>query len=148
MDVATVKSFRMSFADTVREYHAVQAEFLARIGDCDVVALEIRRRIAELILQSAREKREPFETCEQLWNELLLLGFTSIERKCAMTWFFADCCRRHRQVDIGLGVLEPIIVDMEQLLADPAVKKQAAKRYRYEVDNLGKLRAELEALRT
>lgn len=146
LDEATVKSFRMNFADAAKEYQAVQAEFLARVEDHDTVALEIRRRIAELMLQCAREKKQPFETCQKLWDELVLLGFTNIERRCNMTWFFADCCRKWGQGEIGRSVLGPLIVEIERLLAEPGVKKQAAKHYRYELDNLGKLLAELEGV--
>ncbi|MBK9259949.1 MAG: hypothetical protein IPM54_08955 [Polyangiaceae bacterium] len=52
------------------------------------------------------------------------------------------------EVDIGLGVLDPLIAELERLAADPATTKQAARYYRQEVDKLGELRAKLEALKT
>jgi hypothetical protein len=121
---------------------------LTRVGDRENDALEFRRRTAERILDAAHGKKIPFETCTNAWNALLQLGFSSIDRQSTMTWFFADCCRKHSQVDVGLGVLDPLIAELERLRDDALAAKQPVTYYRNEIATLQKLRAQLEALRT
>lgn len=148
LGLATVKSFRVDFASAVEEYRAIETEYLARIGNDEENAQQVRRHIIEMLLRTAIDKKEPFDTCQKLWNELLHLGFYRIERECRNTWYFGHGCRKHRQTEIGLGVLAPLIAKLERLLADPTVTKPAADYYEHELDGLEKLRAELEALRT
>jgi hypothetical protein len=146
-DAACVKCFRLDFDAAVQEYRALEAEFLARIGDRQNDALEIRRRVAERILDAAHGKKAPFETCTNAWNDLLQLGFSNFERKCTMTWFFADCCRKHRQTEIGLAVLEPLIAELERLRAEAAATNESVDYYDHELEPHRKLRAKLEAQR-
>jgi hypothetical protein len=73
------------------------------------------------------------------------LGFYRIERQISMTWFFADSCREHGHTDLGLALLDPLIVELERLRAEPTVTTQLAEYYDYELEPLRKLRAKLEA---
>src|SRR5690242_12116713 len=73
---------KRTFAEGVEDFRKLEAEFLARVDNDQVSLREIPRRIAETILSLAREKHPPFEVCREAWNDLVRLGFSSIERQC------------------------------------------------------------------
>ena len=132
------------FADTLQAFKAVEAEFVARARGDEVWVLEIKRRVAEVLLSEAHGS-QPFDTCQKLWNDLLRLGFTNIERKCMMTWFFADCCRKSKQPEVGLSVLEPLFAELESVLAEPTMTEDSAGYYQDQLTKMGRLRAKLKA---
>jgi hypothetical protein len=144
MDATWLQLRHRDFADVVREYKLVEEEFVRRAPDNEFHVRETRRRVAEAIFTEAA-RREPFDVCQKWWDELRAVGFTNIDRTCTMSWFYADSCLAHRQTDLGLAVLEPLIAEVERLLAEPTVTEAAAEYYRYEIDNLGKLRDKLKA---
>lgn len=147
LDLAGARTCGDDFPELVRAFTAVQSAFLPRIGDNEIAALEIRRRVAEMIFKAAVDTGQPFETCRNLWNELQRLGFSDIQRKCTMSWFYGECCLHNDEIEVGLDVLSPLIAEVEQLLADLTVTDAASQYYRHEVDNLAKLRDKLEAPR-
>lgn len=145
IDAAWLRTRDSSFTQKVDEYRQVEREFVQRAGGDAFFVLETKRGIAEAILRQANVTNQPFNVCQDIWNELVQLGFSNIEVTCTMSWFYADCCRHNKQLDVGLSVLEPLIAEFERLLADPTVAEDAAEYYRYEIDKLGKLRDKLKA---
>lgn len=148
-DGTWLKTRFMTFDETVREYKAVEAAFVHRAGDNDFRADSIRRCVAEDILkQAVHDKPQPFDTCTRLWDDLVTHGFPEIESRCTATWFFADCCRKHGQVEIGLAVLEPLIAELERLYAEAAATNQPDEYYRNELNLIRKVHGQLETQRT
>lgn len=145
--VASLKNIKTDFTSALADYRAIEAEFVVRVGDNEENAQQVRRIMAEMLLEKAWQTEEPFETCQRLWNDLQRLGFYRIERQCFMTWYFADCCRAHGQMNMGLAVLNPLIAELERLRAEPSVTKLAAECYDDRLVSLRKLRARLEAQR-
>ncbi len=143
--LATIGAIRGDFATAIQGYRAVEAEFLPRVGDIKENVQQVQRHIIEMILRAAIDKNEPFETCWHYWTELVSLGFYRIERRCHATWAFAHYCTEHQHTDIGLGLLEPLIAELERLLA--GVDKHGATFYQHHLNLLMKLRARLEAER-
>lgn len=144
MDVANVETFAGDFATAKDVYKKLENEFVSRAEEDEVI--EIQRRVAEAILKAGVEKHAPFEACTECWNELLRLGFTNLDRTCTMSWYYAECCRQNRQPDVGAAVLKPLIAKLQRLLGDPDLDEDEAEYYRYEIANLSKLHARLEAL--
>jgi hypothetical protein len=160
MDVHTIEQFRAlakaidatwlrtrdgDFTQMVQAYRQVEREFVQYASNDDFFALETKRRVAEAILRQANVTNQPFHVCENIWNELVQLGFSNIEITCAMSWFYGDSCRRNAQAAAGIAVIKPLVVEFERLLAEPTVAEDAAEYYRYELDTLGKLLEKLEA---
>jgi hypothetical protein len=147
-DAVTLRCRGTAFDTTIKEYRALLEEFLPKMGNREDLALEFRRRIVEDILVLAYEENEPFESCHKVWNELLQLGFSTIETQCMMSHFFVKCCNKYGHTEIGLAVLDPLVAELERLRAEPSVTKQATKFYGQELESLRKLRAKLEAEET
>src|SRR5262245_10456798 len=84
MDATYVKTRDCSFAEVVRQFKAVEAEFVTRAGDDEAFVLVTKQRVAEALLQKANDSSAPFETCRNLWHDLLRLGFEKIERRVNM----------------------------------------------------------------
>ena len=145
-----LRSFRVDFASAVEDYQAILDMVIKHVGTgeaAELAALEFRRRTAELIVSTAHDKKQPFDVCQRCWNDLLQLGFTDIDARCMYSWFFVDSCRQHGQVDIGLGVLDPLLAELNEMMSAPKAPRALKKFCKYQLENLGKLRAELEALR-
>ncbi len=147
LDATWLKTRYSDFSEAVRELRAMEAAFVARAGDSEVDIREMRQAIAGQLLKQTIEKNQPFEVCEAYWDDLLAIGFICIEFKVNKTWFFADCCRQHGQVDRGLAVLESMVAELEQMRSVPDATKSLKRYCRDELATFGKLRSKLEALR-
>ncbi len=150
LGIATLKytkDLKNDFISIIHDAQAIETEFLARIGDSEENARQLRRIVAEFLLRAAWNKDQPFETCQRYWNDLLELGFYRIQRQCTMAWYFADCCRQHGQIELGIATLDPLIAELERLCVDPTPTNLNAEYYEYELESLRKLRARLEAER-
>lgn len=146
-DRVTLRCIKSDFASAAGQYRALLQEYLPKVGSDEELRLEFHRRIIEEILTLAYQENEPFETCQRVWNEMLQVGFSTIECRCLMTHFFVKCCISSNETDIGFSVLDPLIFEVERLRAEPSVTKQAATYYNEEIASLQKLRARLEAER-
>jgi len=146
--VASVKYIRnkeIDFASIVADYRAIEAEYLVHFRDNEENAQQVRRIMSAMLLQAAWDKDQPFETCQRYWNDLQQLGFYNIQRQCNETWLFAKICHEHGQTELGIAVLDPLIVELERLRAEPTVTEFHAEYYDDEIGYLRKLRAKLEA---
>jgi hypothetical protein len=148
IDRVVVKAEQTPFDQLVESFRALEADYEPRfrlMGD-EFLALEVRRRIAERILISAIDKEEPFEVCRTLWVDLVALGFTYLGKVCLMSWYYANlCCLPNRQIEEGIRVLEPVLLELSRALSDPELPED--KRSFYE-DDLPRLQAVLDKLRS
>jgi hypothetical protein len=108
------------FEAAVQEYRQIEADLIARPGIEAWYLLELRRRIAEWIINCASRDDIPFEQFQEAWNGLLALGFTDDEKRRHMTWVYADYCLSNEHYDVGLTVLEPVLAEFEQWLQETA----------------------------
>ncbi len=143
IDQAWLATRESTFPEMVKAYRHIEAEFVPRTGD-EFFVLETRRRVAEAILRQAHSTEQSLQVCQDAWNDLGRLGFTNMERRCTMTWFYADSCLLEKQFDTGLAVLEPLIAELEASLADPICSEQTQRSYRRELEPLWKIRDELK----
>lgn len=146
-DALLLKSLdkKRSFAEAVDDFRRLEEEFVVRGCDNEFHVLETRRRVAETILPMAHHKRPPFEVCREAWNALVRLGFTNIERECAMAWFYADCCRYDEKPEEGLAVLEPLLTKLERGLEEARATQSDTDYFEYHLEPLRKLRDDLLA---
>ncbi len=148
VDAAWLKTRDSSFTQKVDEYRQVEQEFVQRAGDDAFFVLETKRCIAEAILRQANVTNQPFNVCQDIWNELVQLGFSNIESTCTMSWFYADCCLHNKQYDAGLEVLDTVIAEIHLRLDEPALTRHAVMYYNHELTRLGKHREGLVAFQT
>ncbi|MBK9258702.1 MAG: hypothetical protein IPM54_02575 [Polyangiaceae bacterium] len=135
----------LSFEEAAREYRQIEAEFVERAGDDEFHAVETKRRITESLLKSARETQQPHDVCRELWEELLLRGFTNEERRNTMSRLYARCCAENGELDAGLAVLEPIITELEQRLEDTTLTPDMRRSCESALQAHHKLRDKLKA---
>ena len=143
--VKYLKNKEIDFRAIVADYQAIEAEYLVHFRDNEENARQVRRIMTAMLLQAAWDKDQPFETCQRYWNDLVQLGFYRIERQCLLTGSFAVCCHDYGQTELGLALLDQLIVELKRLRAEPTVTMQAAHYYDHEFRSLRKLRAKLEA---
>lgn len=145
IDQAWLETRESNFPEMVNAYRDVEAEFVRRAGKHEFFVLETKRRIAEAILRQAHSTEQSVQVCQDAWNELLGLGFTNLERQCTMAWFYADCCLLNEKFDVGLGVLEPLIIEMAQSFNGPTLAPEERGWYEKELVTLCQIRDELKA---
>jgi hypothetical protein len=133
-------SEELSFEEAVREYRRIEEEFVARAGDNEYHVVETRRRITEWILQEALDCDQPQEVCREIWHELLQRGFSGIEQRFFMSGIYARCCQHNGAFDEGLAVIEPLVAESEQALADPTLPPNPRDFYEYVLEIDRKIR--------
>jgi hypothetical protein len=112
----------LSFEEMVEEYGKIEVELVEQAGDDEFNIVETRRRIAEWILTAAFMRDQPFQVCERSWNHLLDVGFSSLHMKCSMSCTYVDCCLENEHNEVGLAVVEPVIVELERWLAEATLE--------------------------
>jgi hypothetical protein len=142
---AVFLSEELSFEEAVREYRRIEEEFVARAGDNEYHVVETRRRITEWLLREARGCEQPQEVCREIWAEMLQRGFSDIERRFTMSGIYARCCQTNGEFEAGLAVIEPLIAEAEQGLADPTLPPNPRAFYEQELAIDRKIRDELKA---
>ena len=121
---------------------------MTRRGDQDFDVLEVKRRVAERILQAAHGYEQPFEVCRDACNDLLRRGFTDLYTRCTASDCYADCCLLDEQFDAGIAVLTPLIADLqEQLSGSRSDGKRQHASTGISSKLLGKMLADLNAER-
>jgi hypothetical protein len=135
----------LSFEEAVREYRQIEEEFVKRAGDNEYHVVETRRRITEWILSEALRDEQPHEVCRAIWHELLERGFSYLEKGHSMSGIYARCCQKNSEFDAGLAVIEPLIVEAEQALADTTIPPNVRAYYEQELAIDCKIRDELKA---
>jgi hypothetical protein len=138
-------SKEMSFEEAVREYRRIEAEFVERACDNEYHVVETRRLITERLLSEALRYGQPHEVCREIWHELLQRGFSDVQKRYNMSGIYARCCQMNGEFDEGLAVIEPLIAEAEQGLADPALPPYLRIFYEYTLPSDRKIRAELKA---
>ena len=138
-------SEELSFEEAVREYRRIEEEFVARAGDNEYHVVETRRRITEWILGEALRDEQPQEVCREIWHELLQRGFSDVMKRYVMSGIYARCCQMSGAFDEGLAVIEPLIAESEQALADPTLTPYMREYYEHELASDRKIRDELKA---
>lgn len=133
----------LSFEEIVDEYRKIEGELLGRAGVDEFDATETRRRIAEWTLTAASWLEQPFDVCQKAWNDLLAVGFSSLLMKCSMGCVYADCCWMNEQDEAGLAVVEPLITELEQWLAETTLAPAWRADYDSALAGLKKRRNEL-----
>jgi len=142
---AVFLSDELSFEGAVREYRQIEAEFVERAGDNEYHFVETRRRITEWLLREALRDEQPHEVCREIWHELLQRGFSGIELRHSMSGLYARCCQRNGEFEAGLAVIEPLIAECEQGLADLTLPPNPREFYEEELRIHSKIRDEFKA---
>lgn len=114
LEAIYVQTPTSKFDELVKLYKEAENCFLMRVAGKEFFTLEIKRRVAELILYSAIEKRCSLDLCRSLLDDLGLLGFTNLEKKSSIYLIYSRYCLElgHSQEGICLlRQLEDELVD-------------------------------------
>jgi hypothetical protein len=124
-----IRKPRFTFEEALQEYRKIEAELVEQAGDDEFDAIEIRRRIAEQIFTYGYYGEEPFEVCQKAWENLVALGFSSLDNKCNKVCVYADWALETGEYTAGLAIIEPMITEVEQFLAEVTIEPMWRKSY-------------------
>lgn len=105
------------FDELLKDYRNVEEAFLARVTGNEFLRRETQRRVAELTLYSAIEKKCSFETCEKFLQDLEDLGFTNLERKSTVHLIYSRHCLEAGRHDEGINLLKPLEIELRETLS-------------------------------
>jgi hypothetical protein len=145
LSAAILREMEWPFEDVLLEFRRIEEEFVARAGDNQEIALDIKRRISKQILGAALGADQPHEVCRKIWEELVEQGFSDHETMRNNTAIYARCCQFNGEFAAGIAVLEPLITEMEQSLNGEALTPKERKWYEKDVTTFRKIRDELKA---
>jgi hypothetical protein len=142
------KQLDMKYADLVDAYRQLEQEFVHDSDDDALDTRETKRHIAECILVAAHDHEQPFEVCRDAWNMLVELGFSNLHSFANKAWFYAQCCLFNAQYEVGLGVVDAAIAEIERRLDEPNLICRAETFYDHELNSLDPLREGLVAYKS
>jgi hypothetical protein len=134
----------MPFDDLVEAFRALENSYLVQFETNQLLALETKRRVADMRLKAATFKCCPLETCRAQLDNLFRLGFTDLERKATMCIFFAQYCRETGIAQQGIDVLEPVQAELQAELNRSGMTRREREFYEH---ILGQTQAILSKLR-
>jgi hypothetical protein len=137
-----------SFHDLVSALRSIENSYLNRLRGNQFLSLETRRRVAELILYSATEKGVPFEKCQQAFDDLRLLGFTSLEAKGIVLRIYSKYCSKIGRKNEGIALLAALEAELETEFNRKDLTKPARRFYSIELQSTRALLNELRAAST
>jgi hypothetical protein len=110
-----------TFAEGVHQYRQIEAKFIERCAGDESLILETRRRIAEMILREANIQEQPFQVCQNAWNELTSLGFSNDAVASTMAWYYGNCCLLNEEFNTGIAALKPVMTELRRLINEPTM---------------------------
>jgi hypothetical protein len=147
MDSIRYASWPRIFSETARDYRQLETDFVARLqGTDEFFVVETKRRIRSAILMDAHKHKQPFDVCGDVWNELEPMEFNGILQKCAMAWFYSDCCSFNKAPDAGLAVVEPLIAELQKV-PNEDTDADELESYQAGLARLERLRDKLKTIR-
>ena len=83
----------------------IEDEYCRKVADKPSLKREVKRRIAETLLDMSISRKRSFTTCRARFNALAKLGFTDIEQKAHYHLIYARTAleRGHRQIADNLA---------------------------------------------
>lgn len=115
------RNHEMSFDEVVRQYRQIETEFVALAGDDEGMVLERKQSITDHLLMDAENSEQPHDVCHKIWEELIQRGFMSIDLRHSLSDSYARCCQWNGEFEAGLAVIEPLVAELEVLLAQTAL---------------------------
>jgi hypothetical protein len=140
-----VREKKMGYAESVREYRQLEAEFVDRAAHHTWKITETRRRIAEQLLSQALRSAQPHETCRVLWEELVECGFSDHTHRRIYSGTYARCCQQNAEFSAGIAVLEPLIEEMARAIELLTLSPRENQWYVEDIAMLRRIRDELKA---
>ena len=120
-----------SMLEEIRDTFSQQAE---EAGD---LRLEVDRLVSGQKFKTLSRRDLPFEEIEGIYNELLLLGFSSLMEEGTVGIFYAQFCIRHQKFELARKVLDVLLLKaMDDSSGPPRVRKQLARDANRALDEL------------
>lgn len=98
-DLEFVRSRKLPYSQAVRSFKRLERDFAQRLNNHSAFVLEIKRRIAEQLLDMALERERSLSICRARLDQNSKLGWSNFDRKFHFHLMYARgmLARRHRQ---------------------------------------------------
>src|SRR5260370_22559477 len=106
----------MEVGAVVEFYKQIEDRFLPLAAEDELLTLETRRRVAEGVLCSAARDPQAHEVCRHLFENLVDLGFTNLERKGTFYLIYSKHCMESGHLEEGTRLMEELETELERLL--------------------------------
>lgn len=107
LDKTAALAFQMEMEEIVPAFDEAEATCLSEASSKEE-ELEIKRRVAEWKMKLFCDRDAPFEKVDQLYNDVIKLGYSSLEVEGNIEIYFAQYCIRQDRGDVARPLLEQL----------------------------------------
>jgi hypothetical protein len=98
----------------VAQLRRIEDEFCHRLSHKPSLKLELKRRIAETLLDMSISRGQTFATCRARFNALAKLGYTDTEQKAHYVLIYARAAFDKGHPRIGLNLTRAMILELRR----------------------------------
>ncbi len=124
LDTTAAREFEKPITEIGPAFDAAEATCLA-LASSEELKLEVRRRVAEWKMMLLCDHNAPFSTVEKLHDNVLIVGYTNLEREGSIEIYFALYCERQARIDNARHILRQLYTKL-----DTALKSEGLEVYR------------------
>jgi hypothetical protein len=102
--------------EKVAQLRRVENEYCRRLADEPRLRLEVKRRIAETLLDRSISRGQRIASCRARFNALAKLGFTNIEQKAHYHLMYARAALERGHPQIAFNLATRMVLDLRRSL--------------------------------
>ena len=95
-----------------RRLKAIEERFVSRMGTSHPLVTEVRRRVAESLLEVALENKRSSRLWKLLFSNLRRVGFTNIHIQTEKTLIYVKACVRANFIDQAFNTMLAFVQDL------------------------------------
>ena len=100
----------------VAQLRRIEDDFCQRLAHNSHLRLELRRRIAETLLDMSLSRCQSFATCRARFNALAKLGYTDTEQKAHYFLIYARAALERKHPRIARNLIRTMIPELQRSL--------------------------------
>src|SRR5262252_9610457 len=100
----------------VAQLRRIENEFCRRLAHKPLLKLEVKRRIAEMLLDMSISRGQTLATCRARFNALAKLGYTDTEQKAHYFLIYARAALERKHPRIAGNLIRIIIPELQRSL--------------------------------
>ncbi len=132
-----IKERDLSSEDIVSMLEAIRDTFLQQVDEGGDLRLEVDRLVSGQKFKILSRRGLPFEKIDNLYQELLLLGFSNLMDEGTVGIYYAQSCIHHQQFKLARKVLDAMLLQaIDVSSGPPRVRKQLARDANRALDEL------------
>jgi hypothetical protein len=116
VEMEVIKSASLSYAQIAQNNRRLERHYLALLGESSEFSLELRRRIAEQLLEQALLRGCTQQVCRSKLNSAMRVGFTNVERQAHYHLLYAKGAFERGHIRAARKIASTMVEELERSL--------------------------------